>query len=606
MFAFMGKTLVIDLTERTWNEISNDEKFYRDYLGGSFLAAKLFKDFLRDNEKISPFDPETPLVFATGLFAGENVCGVTRVNIFSLSPETTGTYLSQAGGEFGPELKRAGFDGLVVTGKADTPIYIKITTIGKEASCEFIDASHLWGKDRVEANEILNSELENKYSMAFIGPAGENLVTCANIMFEVDHYAGRGGLGAVMGSKNLKAICVTGNKKPEFKHRKKIMEINKTGAKRQKGYEAGSFMKVIQDQGTFGLLELNQAAGNLPSRNFKYAFVDSSDFEDEISHANINKKYIGKKNACKACYVACKKKYAKDSPYAGYTAVAEYESIAILGPNIGLEDDLASGLKACEICNRLGMDTISAGNLVAWLMDCFEQKVLDEEKLAYSIKFGEGENACQLLEDIALRKSYFGNLLADGVFKAVNELGEQTKPYLRASRGVGLPAHMPRKKPGIGFGYLTGPNPGDHMKLEHDWIASDPGSLKSLGLEISSEPDALDKNKVEIGRVTQIYYSMVDTLSLCLFIFGPGNIYTFDEMVEMVNSATGFNYSFEDLMKIGEQSLKLQRELYYNLGGKDEEFLPYLNEEIPDGPSKGCKIDKSDFEVAREHYNSLW
>jgi aldehyde:ferredoxin oxidoreductase len=606
MLGFKGKILSIDLTEKTWKEVTKGKDFYRKYLGGSFLAAKLFQDLLGENKNFSPFDPENPLVFATGLFAGENVCGATRVNVFALSPETTGTYLSQAGGEFGPELKRAGFDGLVIVGKANSPLYVKIRTEGGKCVCEFIDANHLWGKDRVETDEVLKKELEKKYSTASIGPAGENLVACANIMFEVDHYAGRGGLGAVMGSKNLKAICVSGDSKPEFENRTKVMEINKAGAKRQRGYEAGSFMKVLEDQGTFGLLDLNQAAGNLPTYNFKQAFVDSTDFEQEISHVNINEKYVGKKNACKACYVACKKKYDTDSEYADFTALAEYESIAILGPNLGLTNDLDSGLKACEICNRLGMDTISAGSLVAWLMDCFENEVLEKNEVGYSIKFGDGEKACQLLENIAFRKNKIGNLLADGVFKAVSLLGEQTKPFLRAARGVGLPAHMPRKKPGIGFGYLTGPNPGDHMKLEHDWITSDPDSLTGLGLCISSEPDALDKNKVEIGRKTQIYYSMVDTLSLCMFIFGPGNIYTFDEIAEMVSAATGLDLTFQDLMKIGEDSLRLQRELYYDLGGKDEAFLSYLADEIPAGPSKGSKINESDFKIAREHYNSLW
>jgi aldehyde:ferredoxin oxidoreductase len=304
--------------------------------------------------------------------------------------------------------------------------------------------------------------------------------------------------------------------------------------------------------------------------------------------------------------VACKKKYKKDSPYADYSAQAEYESIALLGPNIGLEHDLGHVLKACEICNRLGLDTMSVGNIIAWLMDCFEHNALNEDKLGFSIKFGDGKKACELIEDIALRKNKIGNLLADGVYKALTEFGEQTKPYLKASRGIGLPAHMPRKKPGVGFGYLHGPNPSDHIKLEHDWIASDADSLKAFGLKISSTPNALDKNKVEIGRVTQIYYSMIDALSLCMFVFGPGNIYTNDEIVEMVNAASGFDFSFNDLMRIGEQSTQLQRELYYGLGGKDEEFLPYLEQELPNGPSKGNKISESDFIEAREHYNSIW
>ena len=165
---------------------------------------------------------------------------------------------------------------------------------------------------------------------------------------------------------------------------------------------------------------------------------------------------------------------------------------------------------------------------------------------------------------------------------------------------------MPRKKPGIGFGYLHGPNPADHMKLEHDWIAGDKASLQSLGLDIQSEPDALDNHKVEIARMTQIYYSMVDCLSLCMFVFGPGNIYSFGEMTDMVNAATGLNVTFKDLMKIGEECLQLQRKLYVQFGGKDEDFLSYLDKEIPSGPSKGAKISENDFNDTRKHYYSLW
>lgn len=603
MYAFMGKILVIDLTAKTFLEISKSETFYRKYLGGSFLCAKLFEENLEVDAV--PFSPGNPLVFATGLFAGGNVCGATRVNVFSVSPETTGTYLTQAGGEFGPELKRAGYDALVVKGKSEAPVYLKITTQGNSCSVEFVDAKPIWGMERVKANGILNDELGEAYRMATIGPAGENRVACANIMFEVDHYAGRGGLGAVMGSKNLKAICVKGDKKPAFKDREKLLEINKNGAGRFRDVAPDGFMGVLKNLGTFGLLALNQAGGNLPTRNFGEGHVDSPQFTDEISHLNIQKSFVGKTIPCKGCYVGCKKQYKRGSENAEKTALAEYESIAMLGPNIGLED-LTDGLNACEICNRLGLDTISTGAIIAWLMDCYDRNILSEETFGFSISFGDGKKACELIEDIALRKTKLGNLLADGLFKAVSELGDETRPYLRASRGIGLPAHMPRKKPGIGFGYLHGPNPADHMKFEHDWIVSDEGSLQSLGLEIQSRPDALDNNKVGIARITQIYYSMVDCMSLCMFVFGPGNIYSFGEMTEMVNAATGLNSSFKDLMKIGEESLQLQRKLYTQFGGKDEEFLDFLEKEIPSGPSKGAKISENDFSEARKHYYSLW
>jgi aldehyde:ferredoxin oxidoreductase len=238
-------------------------------------------------------------------------------------------------------------------------------------------------------------------------------------------------------------------------------------------------------------------------------------------------------------------------------------------------------------------------------MECFARGVIPEEALGFSITFGEGRKTMQLIEDMALRKNEMGNLLADGIDKAAAKLGPDTKPYQRFVKGIGMPAHLARKKPGVGFGYLHGPNPNDHMKLEHDWIGSDPSSLKAFHLNIRSDPDALDKNKIEIARATQIYYAAMDALSLCLFVFGPGNVYTLEEIIEMLNAATGFDFGFDDLMEIGERAIQLQRKLYLDLGGTDEEFLSFLENEIPEGPSKGARIDRNDFYQARKHYYKL-
>lgn len=597
MYAFKAKTLFIDLSTKNFKIQSRDASFCKKFIGGSLLAAKLFEENAPKTN--NPFSKDNPIVFATGPLAGESICGVTRVNVLSLSPETAGIYLSQSGGEFGPNLKRAGFDALIITGKASKPVFIKID----HSSIEFIDAKDLWNQDRLITNSLINKKLDKKYITATIGPAGENLVRHANIMYEPDHYSGRGGLGAVMGSKNLKAICVYGDHQVNLKDKATVKEINKNGAKRLKNPDPCSFLGTLKNLGTYGLLALNQDSGNLPTQNFKRSHANPQEFDYHMSHKAAKEKIVGKAVPCKACYLACKRQ-SKINP--DYTALAEYESIALLGPNIGLEKDLTDGLKANEICNRLGMDTMSTGNMISYLMDCFEKRLIDSKKYGFSIKFGDGKKACGLIEEIGYRKSPLGNLLAEGIESTVKELGEKTRPFLRFSKGIGIPAHMPRKKPGIGFGYLHGPNPADHMKLEHDWIASDPDSLKSFELNVSSPPEALDLKKVEIAKTTQIYYSTMDTLSLCMFIFGPGNIYTFDEIVKMINAATGFEYTLKELMLAGERAIQLQRKLYMKYGGSDEDFLEYLESPIPEGPAKGMKISKDDFEKARKHHYKIW
>ncbi len=597
MYGNTGKILVVDVSRKNFKIIEKDEKFIKKFIGGALMCAALYEELIDGHNPIDPLGPENPIVFATGPMAGGKVCGATRVNIMSMAPESVGIYLSQAGGEFGPAIKRAGFDAMAIVGMSETPVILTITN----DSVEFVDAGDLWGMDRVAAYEKMIREMGNDYSIASIGPAGENLVRHANIMFEPDHYAGRGGLGAVLGSKRIKAVAVKGDGSVVFKDHETVSSINRRGGQ---GFSESikksprSFLGMLRRLGTFGLLELNRKIGNLPTRNFNSGSPDDPDFL-QYKHDKIESDIVGKINPCKNCFVACKKS-SKENPE--YSSLAEYESVAILGPNIGLENDLKTSLEACELCNRLGLDTISTGGMIAWLMDCFKNGALDAESMGYSINFGDGKKVIELIENIALRKDDLGNLLADGINRAVEKLGPKTKPYLRFVKGIGIPAHMPRKKPGIGFAYLHGPNLTDHMKLEHDWIASDPGSLKKFNLTVQSAPDALDEAKIDIIKITQFYFAAMDTLSLCLFVFGPGNIYTFEEIIGMLNAATGFEFTFEDLMEIGERTIQLQRKLYLRLGGSDEKFLSFMEKEIPMGPSKGAKISKADFDSARSHY----
>jgi aldehyde:ferredoxin oxidoreductase len=601
MYGFMGKILVIDLTSQTSEILEKNETFYRTYLGGSFLAARLFEEAVEANIPPTPFTPTNPIVFATGPLAGAQVCGSTRVNVVSLSPETTGIFTSQGGGEFGPDIKRAGFDALVITGAAATPVYLDIVN----DRVAFMDAATLWGLDRRQAFDRLNTDGAGKVSIATIGPAGENQVRHANIMFEPDHYAGRGGLGAVMGSKNLKAIRIGGDRSVVFKDGDTVNAINTTGAKTFAASfkkNPGGFLGVLKTYGTFGLLLLNQDVGNLPVNNFNRAQIDGEEFQAAVAHAKIGETAVGRRNPCKGCYLGCKKTSAADP---GHTGLAEYESMALLGPNLGITD-LTQAMEASELCNLLGMDTISTGALIAFLMDSFENGDLDENDLGFVIRFGEGDKVCELIRRIAHREGKIGNLLADGIETCRKTLGPATDRHLRFAKGIGLPAHLPRVKPGIGFGYLHGPNPGDHMKAEHDWIASSPDDLKAFNITATSDAFALDRVKVDVYRATQIYYAAMDSLSLCMFIFGPGNILSYDAIVKMVNAATGFDYTFEDLMQIGEKAIQLQRKLYCKFGGTDEELLAYLETPIPDGPTGGNRISREDFADARNHYYTLW
>lgn len=601
MHGFMGKILIVDLTSQTSRVLERSDAFYKQYLGGAFLAARLFEEAVGGLDRLTFFDAGNPIVFATGPLAGTSICGTTRVNIVSLSPEATGIFTSQGGGEFGPDIKRAGYDALVISGESTDPVYLDI----RNDRVVFEDAAHLWGQDRCAVYDRLSDEAVGSASIASIGPAGENRVRHANIMFEPDHYAGRGGLGAVMGAKKLKAIRIGGDRAIAFQDEKTVNAINKTGATsfmQAFGKNPNSFLGVLRTYGTYGLLMLSQDNGNLPVNNFKKGWLDDPAFDAEIAHARIGETMVGKRNPCKGCYLGCKKK-SSDQP--DHTALAEYESMAMLGPNLGLKD-LSQIMELNELCNRLGLDTISTGALLSYLMDGFENGDLDEKEIGFSIRFGEGDKVGELIRMMAHREGNIGNLLADGIDACRRVLGAKTDRHLRFTGGMGIPAHMPRVKPGIGFGYLHGPNPGDHMKAEHDWIASSPDDLKAFNLDVTSDPYALDPAKVEIYRATQIYYSAMDSLSVCMFIFGPGNILSYEDIVKMVNAATGFDYTFDDLMRIGERAIQLQRKLYVAFGGTDDDLPPFMEQAIPDGPTKGNKLSREDFATAREHYYKLW
>ena len=601
MHAFTGKILFVDLGRKSTTIQEKDASFYKQHLGGAFLAAELFAEFVQDMDRAAVSMDSAPLVFATGPLAGASICGSTRVNVVSFSPEAGGIFTSQGGGEFGPDMKRAGFDALVISGESSAPVFLDI----HNDAVRFEDAADLWGQDRLTVYDRLAAGSTGKMSIASIGPAGENRVRHANIMFEPDHYAGRGGLGAVMGAKKLKAIRIGGDHSVNFKDGETVKAINKSGAKAFAASFAKnpqSFLGVLKNYGTYGLMTLCQNIGNLPVLNFRQGWMDDPDFDAAITHAAIGEAVVGKAYPCKWCYLGCKKRAL---PGTNLSSLAEYESMAMLGPNLGLTD-LSQIMEANEMCNRLGLDTISTGALIAYLMDGFENGDLDADALGCSVRFGDAQVVHDLIRMMAYRQGRLGELLADGIDACCQALGDATRRHRRFAGGIGIPAHMPRAKPGIGFGYFHGPNPGDHMKAEHDWIASSPDDLKLFGLEETSTPEALDAPKVTVYRATQIYYAAMDSLSLCMFVFGPGNTLSADDIVRMVNAATGFDYTFDGLMQIGEAALQLQRDLYVRFGGKDDDMPAFMEQAIPEGPSKGNRISRTDFDSARQHYYKIW
>jgi len=477
-YGYWNKLLHVNLTERrTWIEEPGDV-FFRRYGGGrGIIAHYLLKHVPKGAD---PLGPDNLLIFAPGVLTGAPVPGAGRHSVGAKSPLTGGFGESEAGGFWGAELKRAGWDGIIVHGAAATPVYLWIN----EDKVEIRDAAHLWGKITGEVQDAVLAEVgEPRARVATIGPAGENLVRFACIANELNEVAGRTGMGAVMGSKKLKAIVVRGKTAVKLADSKGLLAVSKwvSGTMDEKH-------RAFHEFGTGAAMQGKSLEGGMPTLNYRLGSFDKTAQVDAIA---VRDQMRVKMEACYACSVRCKKvvhiekkeeaareaqekiyggkgkvgfdplgRYAVDPRYGG----PEYESLAAMGVNLGL-DDIVAITKSNEMCNYLAMDTVSLGSTLAWAMECFEKGILTlEDTEGIPLEFHDADGVIKLVEMIAYRRGKIGNLLAEGSAAAAKKLGRGSEAFLTTVKGMEMAMHDPRHMPVMRASYMMAPTGGDHMR----------------------------------------------------------------------------------------------------------------------------------------------
>jgi aldehyde:ferredoxin oxidoreductase len=455
---YTGNILRIDLNEQKYLIEHPNEKFYRKYCGGRAIA--LYYMLKEMNSGIDPLSAENLLIFATSVVVGTTAPTINRFTICAKSPITRAEGEAEAGGFFGTELKKSGFDAIVIKGKAKKAVYLWI----RDGQVEIRNAEHLWGKETKNAQEKIREELnDSKIRIALIGPGGENLVRFANVVNELSHFCGRNGLGAVMGSKNLKAIAVRGTQNIKVYNKEKIKEITKIFSKRAKE-------SPQREKGTIETIPGILNTGWLPCLNFSASSLpEAKELAEDIENKTILKGY----HTCYACPIRCKQvvevnesEIKVDPNYGG----PEYEAAASLGSICGIYD-LKYIAKANELCNKYTVDIISMGMVIAFAMQCYEEGILTKEDTkGIELKFGNKEALLEMIEKIIYRKDYLSDLLAEGTLIAAEKIGKGSERFVHQVKGQEIPMHEPRIQIGKGIQFAISDYGADHMKVAHDFF----------------------------------------------------------------------------------------------------------------------------------------
>ena len=603
---FSGRILHVNLTTGTQEVEHPPESFYRKYLGGS--AMGLYYILREMKPGTDGLDPSNVLTVMDSLLTGAPIAGQSRVTISARSPLVDGIGDSQAGGFFPAELRFAGFTGIVIRGCSPEPVYLWI----HDGEAELRPAGHLWGRTTSEAEDLLKAELgDDKIEIAQVGPAGEKLVRLAAIINMGNRANGRTGMGAVMGSKNLKAIVVRGTSR-------KVSLADGAGLNRLARWGAAEIpnnpdVAGLKQDGTAGVLDYQHYTGTLPTFNY-----DAGQFErfEALTGQTMTATILRERDTCYACAVRCKR--VVETEWQGRAVEPrhggpEYETIATFGSYCGV-DDLPAVALANKICNEHGLDTIGTGATVAWAMDCFEHGLLTEAEIGFRAPFGDAAAMVRLTELLATREG-IGDVLANGSRRAADLLGKG-HDLLITVKGAEAPAHMPQAKRSLAVVYAVNPFGADHQSSEHDPMieegAADLGldRLKLLGFDGAQVPGSLGPDKVRFALKTQHFYSFLDTASLCQFVWGPAwTLYGPQETVDFVRAVTGWaDFDVDELMEIGERRLNMLRAFNAREGiGRREDRLPakFFRPLTGTGPTAGIALDPAEIEGALDEYYRL-
>lgn len=579
MKGWMGKLIRVNLSDETIKVEDLNMEDANLYLGGRGLGSKYLYDEI--DPKVDPLSPDNKLIFMTGPMTGTFAACAGRFNVVAKAPLTGTIGASNSGGYFGPELKFAGYDGIIFEGKSETPVYLKIY----DDKIELKSAEHLWGKDVFETTDTLLLENEEDAKVACIGVAGEKQVLFATIMNDKDRAAGRSGLGAVMGSKNLKAIVVRGTNDINVANKHEFMMASIDARNKLLEHPVTGKGGGLATYGTQVLMNILNESHSLPTRNWQTSWFEDG---DKISGEFLTDNYLIRNKACFACPIGCGRVIRiPDGKYKGIVAGPEYEAGWSYGASCGVNDMNAID-KANHVCNLAGFDPITMGATIACAMELYEIGAITKEEIGEELIFGDAESILSWTERTANREG-FGDLLALGSYRLAEKYGH---PELSMSvKKQEMPAYDGRAIQGMALEYATSNRGGCHVR----------GYLTSpevLGIPVKTDP-LVTEGKAELLKLFQDLTGLVDSSDICLFsTFGIG----LPEISSMLRNAIGVDLSDEEFLKVGERIWNLERMFNLEAGfTKEDDTLPprLLEESVTSGPAKG-KV--AELDVMLEEY----
>jgi len=578
MRGYHGRFLEVDLTKKTTKDFPLTEDFCKKYIGGATMAAAIIFD--RVGPETDPLSPENPLVMATGPFTSSSIPMVSRYAVAGISPLTGFWGEATSGGAFPFRLKGAGWDGLIITGKADSPVYLYL----EGGKAEIRDATTFWGQDTYNTQKAIKKDCgSNTASVACIGPAGEKLIHFACIMNDKGRAAGRCGLGALMGSKNLKAVAASGNDRAAHADAKTVAKLSKQAIKDING-TLGSV--AFREYGTLMYSDMGMILGDAPVKYFTKSVFPAS----KVTGQALRQKYAVTNYACLGCPIGCGRKINDFKPGLDIDG-PEYETAIAFGP-LCLNTDFDSIIEANHLCNTYGLDTISAGVSIAYALYLYEKGILDKDKAGFELKWGDGECILKLVNNI-INQEGIGVLLSKGTLAMARELGRDEDEAAQV-KGLEMPMHEGRAFHGLAISFATNPRGACHLK--GNYYNVDLGNMIPEYMIMPSDRLVSEGKGVPAAKF-QSFKDLYDALTLCKF--SPIEV---SQICDMLNAITGWDFNPEDLLSTGNRSINLKRAIN-NLRGvtRVHDKLPKIClQPLSEGTTDGVQPDMDT--MLREYY----
>jgi len=562
---YWNKVLRIDLTNKKVVKEDVEDKIFRLFVGGAGFGAKILWEEVSPEK--DPLHADNRLIFATGPLQGHPVPGGAKFSVVSKSPLTNTQADSAAGAKWGPFLKKAGYDALIIQGRSETPVYIYID----DDKVEIKDAKSIWGLDSYQAVDQIRKELgDERVSVATIGPAGEKLVRMACIVVDKHSFAGRCGLGAVMGSKNLKAVAVKGSKKVPVANLSLLKEYNR---KYFKEIHNASIKSGLRPHGTPVLCITAEGFGDMP---IKYWTGDTwPEGAKKIGAPNYTSVLSAKPYPCLYCPIGCHRNINIEEPtkYRLKGIGPEYETLGMLGTNL-LIDDVKAIAVANDICNKLGIDTISTGACIGFAMECYEKGIISKKDTGgMEIKWGDPEILIELVKQIG-NKEGFGSIFSEGALRAARKIGKNAEELVAHVKGLDFPAHDPRACWGMIPTYATGTRGACHMRGVEEDVEMSGFYIPEIGITEEKAQFFKREGKAFLAVKMQDYCALVNSLVLCVFMPDGGDL-SFTSILDIFNSITGWEWDVQEAMKCGERIFTMQRLINLRDGySKKDDILP--------------------------------